>query len=262
MGITPELLAFLLIFVRSVSVIGTAPIFGGSQIPAVFKVGLSFFLALLVANTPQGAADLHALPTLSFGEFALDAVLQVVVGFAIGTMATTLFNIAQFAGELLDQQIGFSIATVLSPGIVGPVSLLGNFFYLLFALWFLSVNGHYAILLALLDSFRIVPLTGVHLGAPVAGLFLKAISTLIVVAVQLAAPILLALFLTNVSLAIASRAVPQMNVFVVGLPATLLVGLVLLVVLAPDIVAMFSNLLTTFEDGLASLLRALGGGAV
>lgn len=259
MTITPTILVLLLIFMRTLGMVGTAPLFGNSQVPTVWKIGISFYLTWIVDTAMPQKQLLGRIAGVTLPHFVGLAVTESLVGVAIGLMASVVFAVVQFAGELLDVQIGYSIASVVTPGIMGPVSLLANFHYILFVLWFLAVNGHYGIILALLESYRVLPFGASVFGGSLASVFLQSSASMFVLGVQLAAPVMLALFLTNVSLAVASRAVPQMNVFVVGLPATLLVGLTVLAIVMPDIVWMFQGLLTTMDTELNNVLQALGG---
>ena len=261
MIVTPVILAFLLIFVRVVSAVGSAPIIGNAQIPTVFKIGLSFFLALIVDNTMAQSVILKQMHGVTLSSFLLLVFIESLTGLAIGLIASTAFAITQFAGEVLDQQVGFSIATIISPGMTNPAGLLSNFYYLVFALWFLSVNGHYAVLLALLQSFKVVPLGAAYLyHGSLSGYFLQSLISFTVIGLQFAAPVLLALFLTNVSLAVASRVVPQMNVFVVGLPVSLLIGLLFLALLLPEAASAMQGIVSSMENALSQVLHGLGSG--
>ena len=259
MTITPALLVFLLVFVRCLGLMSTAPLFGNSQVPALFKIGLGFYLALVVysASPLSELAGRHV--TVSLGWFVTHLVIESLTGIAIGLVAGFVFAAVQFAGGMLDLQIGYSVASIVNPGFGAPVGLISNFWYTLFALFFLNLGGQYSILLAVLQSYHYVPIGAAVFGASVADVFLRALVTVFVLGVQLAAPITMAVFLTNVALAIASRAVPQMNVFVVGLPVTLLVGIVLLGFLMPEMVSLMRDLVNTMNQQLSNLLAAMGG---
>ncbi len=259
MTITPSLLVFLLVFVRCLGVVSAAPLFGNSQVPAMFKIGLGFYLALIVdsASTMSQLAGRHVAFTPAW--FITSLVMESLTGIAIGLIAGFIFAAVQFAGGMLDLQIGYSIASVVNPGFGAPTGLIANFWYTLFALFFLNIGGQYSILLAVLQSYRYVPIGAAVFGGSVADVFLRALVTLFILGVQLAAPITMAVFLSNVALAIASRAVPQMNVFVVGLPVTLLVGIVLLGFLMPEMVSAMRGLVNIMNQQLGSVLAAMGG---
>lgn len=116
-------------------------------------------------------------------------------------------------------------------------------------------------ILALLQSYRYVPIGVAHFGGSVADVFLHATITLFSIGVEIAAPVMLAIFLTNIALAVASRAVPQMNVFFVGLPITLFIGLALVGVLMPALVDLMRELVDIMDQQINSLLLALGSGS-
>lgn len=259
MMIPSYLLVFLLVFLRTLGVAGTAPWIGNSQVPAVWKLGIGFFLALMVdTNVPlQQLFPAHAALTMS--TFLVIAVQETMVGIALGLMMNLAFAAVEFAGSLLDIQIGLSIASIVSPGLIGPVTILSNLQYLLFTMWFLAVNGHYAIILAILQSFRVLPLGVAQFSGPLAEVMLRGTADLFVLGLQMAAPVLLALFITNLSLAVASRAVQQLNVFAIGLPVSLLVGFIVLSSVMPDFAYAFQGLLSSLETGVNDTLQAMGG---
>nr|NNM91188.1 flagellar biosynthetic protein FliR [Bacilli bacterium] len=261
MTITPALLLLLLIFLRVLGMIGTAPVISNAQIPVWFKIGFALFLALIIDSTLTKQQSFQWSHGLDFPHFIILALIETLTGIAIGLIANTTFAITQFAGELLDQQVGFSIVSLISPGMVSPTGLLSNFYYIVFAVWFLSINGHYVVVLAIMQSFQVIPIGHAILFSGSLGkLFLDALIELMTMGLQLAAPVLIALFLTNVSLAVASKAVTQINVFSVGLPLTLLIGLLFIGMLLPDIVGSLQSIVLAMENDLNHLLGVLRSG--
>ncbi len=252
------MIALLLIFVRTVSLIGTAPLFGNAQIPSLYKIGLAAYLAFVVA-VGLPSRDIGGFASIGLPWLIVLIMLEAFTGIALGMMAGVVFAAIQFAGELLDMQVGFSMANVMSPGSLGPSGLLSNLYYVIFGLWFLSINGHHAVILALFYSFKIIPLGAAVFNGSVAQVMLRALVSLFLLGVQLSAPVMLSLFLTNLSMAVASRAVPQMNVFVVGLPVTLLVGWAAIFVVLPGITTVMQGAVTAFDQQIASMISALRG---
>ncbi|MCY0875296.1 MAG: flagellar biosynthetic protein FliR [Firmicutes bacterium] len=259
MVIPSYILVFLLVLLRTLGVAGTAPWLGNTQVPTIWKIGIGLLLALIVTTTIPAHQLLPTASTLQFPAFIVLAVQETLVGVALGFIMNVVFAAVEVAGGLLDLQIGLSIASIVSPGLVGPVTLLSNFEYMLFTLWFLAVNGHYVIILAILQSFRVLPIGAAHFSGPLENLFIQATANLFVLAIQMAAPVMLSLFITNVSLAAAARAVPQMNVFAVGLPLSLFVGFLVLSSVMPDLGTAFQGLLTLLETQIDDALRAMGG---
>ncbi|BDG59368.1 flagellar biosynthetic protein FliR [Caldinitratiruptor microaerophilus] len=241
---------FLLLFSRVIGLFVTAPVLGNPSIPAQLRVALAMAVALLALPAAGGVRLPDSLPAL-----APLALRELVIGMVLGFVPTLLLAAVQFAGEILDVDLGFSIVSTLDPLNQQPLPLLGNFQYLLALLFFLAVDGHHGLLLTVLGSFRLLPA-----GAPpgdLAGLdrhVLALAGEIFRLGLSLAAPVLVALFLTTVAIAVVGRAVPQMNVFVVGLPVKTGAGLALLAALVPLYAAAFRTL---FERMLAQTQVAL-----
>lgn len=259
MTITSYIMIGMLVFVRMLSLFSITPLFGAVQVPNLFKIGFAFFLAELVMATMTTAQLARHLTVLDTGHFIYYVVQEAMVGFAIGLVVTALFAAVQFAGELLDIQTGFSVATLLAPGMIAPAGILSNFYYIMFVMIFIGGDGLSTVVLALLNSFRYLPLGVTVFDGSVANVLLQLLINLTIIGVQLAAPVLLATFMTNVALALASRLVPQMNVFVVGFPLVLLLGLLLLGIVMSALVYVMSNMVGSLDNQIASMLNAMGG---
>lgn len=220
---------FLLLFSRIAGLFATAPVLSNPLVPVQVRVALAAGVALLALPLQRAAPFPGPLPAL-----APLLVRELVVGMLLGLVPTALLAAVQFAGELLDLDMGFSIVNTLDPLSQQQAPLLGNFLHLLVLLFFLALDGHHGLLVAVLGSFRLLPP-----GAPpgsLAGLqahVLGVAAELFRLGFALAAPLLAALFLTTVAIAVVGRAVPQMNIFIVGLPVKTGAGLALLAALLP-----------------------------
>ena len=259
MAITPYVMIFMLVFVRILSLFALTPLLGATQVPNLYKIGLSIFLAQTVVatmTTQQLAVRVQHLDLMHLLEYI---VQEALAGFSIGLVVIGIFAAVEFAGELLDVQVGFSIASLISPGLSAPAGILANFYYIIFALIFISGNGLSTVVLAILESFQYLPLGVSVFHGQLVDVLLETLVNLTVIGVQLASPVLLAAFMTNVALALASRLVPQVNVFVVGFPLVLFIGLVMIGILMPGMVYVMNTILGNMNDQIASILQALGG---
>ncbi|MDU4959893.1 MAG: flagellar biosynthetic protein FliR [Sporomusaceae bacterium] len=225
-----QLALFLLILVRISGMLLPAPIFGSRNIPGMLKAGLVFFLALTVL--PLLAADTRPLPQTLF-PYLLLAGSELIFGLVIGFASSLLFAAVQMSGSLLDMQVGFGVVNIFDPQVGQQVPLIGNFKYILALLLFLTLNGHHILLTAIVDSFRLVPVTGVVFSSAISEMMVNMISGIFTFAVQITVPILAAVIITDIGLGILARTMPQMNVFVVGVPAKIIVGLFVLSVTLP-----------------------------
>ena len=144
----------------------------------------------------------------------------------------------QMAGHILDVQIGFGMVNVFDPQFGQQIPLLGNFKYILALMVFLATNGHHILLSALVASFKLVPVTGVVFPTSLAGFILDMVSGAFAIAFKISLPVLVSLVLADVAFGILARTMPQMNIFVVGIPAKLIIGIFALMMALPFYIAM------------------------
>jgi flagellar biosynthetic protein FliR len=170
-----------------------------------------------------------------------------------------VFSVISVAGQITDLQIGFASAQLLAPGSTAALGLFGNLYNLLFTLYFLGMGGLDGMMLAIMHSFTVVPIGALHLPANWPSFLLQLMGLVMSMAVELAAPLLTTLFLSDVTFAFLSRAVPQMNVFVVGLPVKLFAGLAMFAVVMPGIVYLFNRIFFFLFNELQSVLQLMGG---
>ncbi|BCJ85276.1 flagellar biosynthetic protein FliR [Effusibacillus dendaii] len=248
----------LLILTRVSSMFMVAPVFGMKGVPAPFKIGLSFFVSLIAFTA---APDLqNQTAGLSSPLLLLLAVVkEALVGLMIGYTCLLLFSAVQMAGQIIDMQIGFSIANVFDPQTGAAVPILGSFKNLLAILLFLGLNGHYALITAVLQSFQFVQINHFVMTDGLIEFFFKAMSVLFLLAVKIAMPAVATLFLADVGFAVLARTVPQMNVFVVGMPAKIFLGLFMLILAMPVFVYFLQDMFQLIFRQVDMLLQLLGG---
>ncbi|MBI3911640.1 MAG: flagellar biosynthetic protein FliR [Armatimonadetes bacterium] len=245
----------LLIFLRLASALFLTPPLGARQVPAPVRLGLAAGLTFLA--TPLVAVRAPALPGDALA-FAGIAAKEVLVGLALGWMATLALNVAQMAGELLDVNAGFSVASLINPTTDFHVSLLGQLKFLLASLIFLGTGAHHLTLAAILGSYQVCPVNGLTLGSASVGVVFGAAGRMLGSAIQLAAPVAATLFLAEVALGIANRALPQLNVMILSLSIKGLLALVALAVCLPVVGWGIARLTASIGSDVALLARGLG----
>lgn len=213
--------AFLLVLMRMAGLFFTSPFFASRNIPALHKAAwtllAAFVLFPVVPYRPE-AVPTDAVP------FALAVVRELFVGFTLGLAAFLVFVGIQLAGAVIDIQMGLGVMNLIDPLTQTQVSVMGQFYFLVATLVFLAVDGHHLLLRALAESFRLIDLGGASFTGALAGKMMDLTAGLFFTAFRVGAPVIGALFLTNLGLGILARTVPQMNVFIVGLPLTVGVG--------------------------------------
>ncbi|HYF95562.1 MAG TPA: flagellar biosynthetic protein FliR [Symbiobacteriaceae bacterium] len=245
---------FLLLFMRMLGLFTTAPIWSNRLVPVQLRVAISFGTAVVVSPLFR---DL-AMPD-SFATLGTMVVRELLVGMVIGFVAALVLSAVQLAGQLLDINMGLSMVNLLDPMTNTQMPVVGNFMYILALLIFFTINGHHMLLQALMDSYALAPIGKAVLTPALAESVVKMGANLFLIGFKVAAPVLAALFLTTVALGILNRAVPQMNVFVVGMPVQLGVGIFMLMVALPLFLSFLHVLFRGMSVDIMTLLRLLKG---
>lgn len=194
--------------------------------------------------------------------YVLMIIREVLIGLLMGFVAYLIFSVILTAGSFIDIQIGFGMANVLDPMTGASAPVLGNFKYIIATLVFLSINGHHYLLDAVIRSYNWIPLSNdvfqrIYRGG-VTEFLVSTFSQSFTLAFQMAAPLVVALFLTDVALGFLARTAPQFNVFVIGIPLKIIVGLVVLLLLIPGFIYAFEHLFEVMFNALHNLFGTLG----
>lgn len=244
---------FLLVLTRVGGLLVTAPVFSTRLIPVQWKVAFSLLFALLLL--PLLPALPEPPPTL--WHWMSLAVQEAVFGLTAGFVTSLSLAAIQVAGQIVDVQIGFGMVNVLDPQLGTQVPLIGSFYQVLAMLIFLLSNGHHQLLRAAVASFHAVPLDRFTLAPDLQPYIVQLFSHAFVLGLKLALPVLATLLLTDVGIGLMSRAVPQMNLFVIGLPAKVLVGLIALLLAMPAVAGAVEQVLLQAIHDLGGMLRVL-----
>ena len=215
-----QLEAFLLIFIRMTGLFILSPIFGRNNLPAVFKIGFSFFLAVIFVNV-NGAPAVSMTTNITL--YALYILKELIVGLVIGYATYVIMSAIYLAGQMIDMQVGFGSVNVLDATSNIQVPLTSNFYYMYIILIFLTLNGHFFIIQALFRSFEIIPIDMLGFNA-------NFVPEVMDIALKIAAPIIATIFVADVVLGVLSRTIPQMNVFQLGMPLKIIIGLAVIMV--------------------------------
>ncbi|MEC8645814.1 MAG: flagellar biosynthetic protein FliR [Candidatus Latescibacterota bacterium] len=242
---------FLLVLLRVSALLVVAPIFGHRLFLARAKVGMAFMVSLVIF--PAVADSSLDLPE-GFLPYALILVREVLMGAVLGFSVLLIFIGIQFAGQLAGLQMGFGIVNVIDPQSNDQVSIIGQFLNILAVLLIFSLDGHHIILNGLMASFEAVPLGGVVFKVPVAEKLIELTNEIFTVAIKISAPIMIALFLVSVAMGVLARTVPQMNVFIVGFPVQLAVGLFVMISSLPLFRIMLDKSLHILERDFFALI--------
>lgn len=248
-----QLLGFVLILIRVGSIVSTAPIFGDSNVPGQIKVAIA--LVLSVSLYPVVPA--FALPSTNVSIYLLLVAGEMLIGLILGMVGQVLFASVRIAGELTGMQMGLSMANVVDPQSQTQVSQIAQFQYTLAALLFLGMDAHHVVIQAMVHSYELLPPGQVQFGAPLIEEIISLTAGMFTLGLQLGAPLVISLFVANLIMGFIARSVPQMNIFAVGFPFTIMLGFVLLLLGMPFFVQAVRILLEKFDDQVVKILILL-----
>ncbi|MDR0304581.1 MAG: flagellar biosynthetic protein FliR [Chitinispirillales bacterium] len=250
---------FGLIFARMTVILMLFPIFGYSILPAQYRVGFSFFMSLLLF--PLLKSNFVELQISNYFQFFWLMFREAGIGAMIGFFTRFLFAAVSFAGEFVDMQLGFSMVQMPDPINEGEMATVTGYFYLLiFGIAFLMLNGHYFLLLAVQKCFAVMPPGQAVLDInTIVPMSLKLLQNLLEIAVRLSAPIIIVMMITTFALGIIAKTMPQMNVFVVGMPLKIGIGFILMIVTLPVMLQFFSVAVKQMYKDIWTLLLRMAG---
>jgi len=248
--------AFLVVFVRASALCLQAPVFGSRLVPVPIRVWLSAVLALGLAPLVQASVG---APPADWIPLMVRLVSEALIGLVMGYGVSLIIGAAAMAGELLDMKMGFGLMQLLNPISSFPTSLLAQFHYLLAMVLFALVDGHHLLLLALARSFELsaggdlttLATHGMHGMVWLTGEMMG-------LCIQIAAPAGGVLLIVDAAMAAVSRAVSQVPIWLVGMPAKVAIGLVALGASLPPLVSISLRMTDLSTRFLAHWLKMLG----
>lgn len=252
-----EFKIYLLVLARISIVLFMLPIFSATMVPTLAKAALSMVMAMLLYSVVDVDPSLFPKTAIETG---LLLIAEVMIGIVLGLSVRLFFGAIQLAGQVIGFQMGFSMINVVDPQSGANISIMEQMAYWVSLLIFLGLNGHHVLILALIESFKLVP--------PGVFLFQKALlvqvlelgAQLFVLAVKIGAPCMAALLFTSAAFGLTAKFSPQMNVMIVAFPIKIVVGLFLFVLSMQVVIVISTHYVANLKELLMSLLFRAGGG--
>ncbi|MGH2409015.1 MAG: flagellar biosynthetic protein FliR, partial [Chloroflexota bacterium] len=219
----PQIALFLLVLARAGGLVVSAPVVGDPNTPRMIKAILAIMLSVLLVQIPSVtrlSAPTDLLP------FAENVLAELVIGIALGLVARTIFYAVQTAGGIVSFQTGVSLASVLNPMTQQPDTMFSQLFTVIAGLTFLALHGDVLVLASLARSYDLAPVTGGGISTQLLGSLVNDFTDIGRLGLQIAMPIGVSVFAANLILGVLSRALPQLNLFVLSMPLDMLLGLV------------------------------------
>jgi len=252
---------FLLVFFRVGAILFTAPFFSNKNINSKVRILISFAITIILVVSLKSLINENGVLTAekqsinSYPSLVSAIFREIILGIAIGYTAQLAFTSIQFAGHLVSHEMGFSMVNLLDPSINTGITIIGQLNMILATMIFLLMNGHHYIIMSISESFYIIPLGSwsissafiEHLNNIFAGIFITAI--------KISIPVMGAIFLSKIALSIVARTMPQMNVFIVGFPIQISLGLIAMAISLPFFVRIIITLFTSMRENIFQILK-------
>lgn len=242
---------------RITSIMMVVPVYGYTAIPVTIRMALSFLVTCFIF-------PLHPEIAVTFGsgiiEFFGAVVKEVVIGVSVGLVTTFIFHGIMFAGHVIGHSMGFTMINVLDPQTQANVPIISQILNLFVIILFLLVGGHHFLIMAIDEMFVRIPIGAGVLTSELVEGFTRLSADIFVIGVKLGAPVLVAILVTEFVLGFLARTVPQMNVWILGFPLKIGVGLFTMALSLPMMVYLFTKMYGKWQGNVVDFILAMVSG--
>ena len=250
-----QVACFLLVLTRTSGIFFISPFFGSMNVSAKLRAVAAILLAVLLFPV---VVKMYVIETpASLVMFTFTIIKELFVGWLIGLVGYITLSAVNMAGKIMDMQVGFAVVQMMDPTTQQQTGLIGTFLYNLTIIYFIITNGHHVILSALTESFRIIPLDAMLWNQSLSQLMIDLTAGIFMNGMKIAMPVTFAILLTNVGMGILARTMPQMNIFVVGIPLQLTIGTTMLSMILPFYILFLDVIFNEMYANISIALKAL-----
>lgn len=246
---------YLLVLVRLLGFFVIMPVFGGTNVPMMVRIGLSVIIAGIIMSTQTITIAPYDENIIAYGVLILKEIaVGVILGFSVYFILATLY----MAGQLIDFQIGFSMVSVFDPVSQLQVPVTGNIYYFMVSALMVVTNAHHAIFSALFYSYTALPI-GISdvLSNELMEIILRVLSTYFVISIKIALPITGAILVMDAALGMMTKTAPQINIFSVGIPLKMIAGLTIIWATVDMLVPVSNNLFSQIYSNLFNVIKGM-----
>lgn len=244
---------YLLVLVRMSAFVMAAPFFGYRTIPNRVKAAISVWLSIAVIYTVP-AVPLDYEGVLGFSVLVLK---EMIIGIVLGLMCNLCFYIVSFAGQIMDMEMGLSMANMYDPTTNIQVTVTGNIYNYFLMLMLVVTNMHYYIIRAITDSFSYFNIGEAIIRTDVLkNIMVDFMANYFLIAVRIVLPVFCCMLLINVILGVLTKAAPQMNMFAVGIQIKVIVGIILLIILVQTLPTVSDFIFQEMKEVITDVIHA------
>ncbi len=248
-------LSGLLIGTRITGMMITLPIFGAKNYPTRARITLALFLTVMIAPL----ADIDLSIDLSNGWiYSMYLLNELVLGLFLGFIVSICVGFIYFAGDIIDYLIGFSMVSVMNPLDESQMPVTSNLMYVYINLVFLALGMHHRVIFSMIESFDRIEVGSFMKAAESLSYLMKIVSETLLIGLSISAPFIITILVADVVLGLLSKAMPGMNVFVIGMPFKILIGVFVLLVIIPLFAELFGEKIGWGLDMLDRYIRSVG----
>lgn len=247
-------MAVLLVFIRMLTFFIVIPIFFPKGTPNTMKVMLAGIIAFILMPGIDSAVTLQINSNFDLFIYCFN---EIITGLALGYITNIAFSIIRMAGQLMDMQMGFAMISMFDPNSNSNVTLIERLLYWISFIVFFLIDGHHMLINALINSFNVVSLGKTMIFHETIMLTVNAFVQYFAIGLKIAIPIVLIILITDITLGLIARTVPQLNVMVLGLPIKILVGLTCFTLALPILVKGIVHVFDIIPDIYQGIFKAV-----
>lgn len=221
------------------------PIFRSENIPMPLRVLFSSIFSFVFLMT--GAFNYTPQPFSTLG-FSVKILFEALNGLTIGLAVPVIMNAIYLAGQMIDNNVGFSMVNVISPQDESSIPITANLYYTLMLIVFVSTNAHHSVIDAFAMSLDKVPLGSLGLNVTHYASYTELMSLTFDIGFRLSLPVMFTILISNVILGLLSKAMPGMNVFMIGMPFKIIIGLYTMILVLPFTYSFLVKMLETLSE--------------
>lgn len=221
------IVTFLYVFLRFAGMVIVSPVFAQKNLPVILRMGFCLFMSFIImmALPPSGYASSDNLLV-----FAINGVKEIALGMVMGFISLVVFLAAISAGQLIDMQIGFGLSNFFNPQLGLQIASTGNFLYIIVFLLFFITGGHHMLISLMFSSFQLVGPGRVMFEPKAVEMLVLYFTWFVVLVVKVCFPVLAVIIVVEFALGLVIKSMPQMNMFVVGIPLKIVLGLFVMLI--------------------------------
>ena len=226
-------------FMRISAMLMAIPVIGTRMVPVRIRVVLAILISFVVLPL---IPEVPAVDPMSIAGLTI-SIHQVLIGLAMGFVLQMVLAALTIAGEVISMSMGLGFASMVDPANGVNVPVLSQFFLIMGTLMFLALGGHLMIIQLIVNSFQSLPITGEGIERDSFWVIISFASQMFIGAAWVALPAMISILVITLAMGVMTRAAPQLNIFSVGFPVTMLVGFIILMLVMPTILPRFNMIL-------------------